>query len=765
MSNESFKDLLQCKLAKLEQELVQAHLQVLGFLGASQNSFLDSPVPNEHESSVGGHIEALGEELADVRWESPMRDGSLMQVAEAGDRIMKKSTFENSDGGLQHQGCGASEGPRITTVTCASRATASAGDIIRQAQLEHLALRPAWHQARFSSKKSNRRGGLKSNLSMALSAIDRSKRGDDLVSNPTTHARADEGSKSKCIINPFHKGWLAWEMFGLVLLVHDIVFVPMQVFEIPPNAPMEALQWLTMLYWTLAFFLTFFVSFQPASQVALITNHKEICLHYLKGWFFLDLMLVASDWAGFAIELIVHTDSSSLRSSRMARLARLGRLFRTIRLLRMMRIGEILQRIEAFIDSEYLSIVFLIICNFIAILFLAHVAACFWFGIGSHDTGKSWLHPLRLEVASVSEQYMYSFGWALSTLLGTTVTHAYPESEVEYVVALAILIMGTIAVSLVFSSTTAALTRLQQLKSSERDATYKLKKFLRQSFVSSALEARVLRYVDIARNVHAKRISSEHVVLLHLLSGPLRLELELEIHAPLMIEHSFFNLYYLTNQVAMSEICLRGLGSVLLSRHDCLFRTFADSHHMYFLEGGVLVYRRAKGARRTRCRVKMQKGSNFCEPVLWLCWIHRGDMKALIESQIVTLNAVSFVEITESHHDIFTYGCEYAHTYLRQMRDSVAQDGYVWDVPSEIVYQEKYSDGEERSQYPGYAKILMEAEEVGAGLMDFQSDSDSEDERMLAEKLVVAHNLKTSKADMQNIGMTSDQKPFGLKSE
>mmetsp|Transcript_93338 Transcript_93338/g.170944 ORF Transcript_93338/g.170944 Transcript_93338/m.170944 type:complete len:95 (+) Transcript_93338:2-286(+) len=67
-----------------------------------------------------------------------------------------------------------------------------------------------------------------------------------------------------------------------------------------------------------------------------------------------------------------------------------------------------------------------------------------------------------------------------------------------------------------------------------------------------------------------------------------------------------------------------------------------------------------------------------------------------------------------------------------RLNDLVLQGKYVWDLPPEMMYPERLSAwGINDSLEQEMVEMLKEAEHVSAELMDDQSDSDSEDERVL----------------------------------
>jgi hypothetical protein len=49
---------------------------------------------------------------------------------------------------------------------------------------------------------------------------------------------------------PSSKARVAWDFLGLILIITDLITLPLQVFERPPTMGSEALNWTSLLYWT-----------------------------------------------------------------------------------------------------------------------------------------------------------------------------------------------------------------------------------------------------------------------------------------------------------------------------------------------------------------------------------------------------------------------------------------------------------------------------------------------------------------------------------
>ena len=70
--------------------------------------------------------------------------------------------------------------------------------------------------------------------------------------------------------------------------------------------------------------LQFFISYYDSNQ-DLVTNRKLIAIHYIKSWFFLDLIAL------LPFNYMIESSESSKDYSSLARLSRLPRLYRLVK--------------------------------------------------------------------------------------------------------------------------------------------------------------------------------------------------------------------------------------------------------------------------------------------------------------------------------------------------------------------------------------------------------------------------------------------------
>lgn len=310
------------------------------------------------------------------------------------------------------------------------------------------------------------------------------------------------------------------------------------------------------------------------------------------------------------------------------------------------------------------------------------------------------------------------------------------------------ILLAMVSFSTFVSGITASVTRLRALKSDAIAQHFLLRKFLKENSISWDLSARITRYVDFAVEWHRRRTSQDKVHLLRYLTGPLGVELLRELYEPHMAPHDFFHHYGGLNKVAMRQLCYTGVTKQLYSKGDLLFENFSESHEMFFLISGTLVYHRPKGVgwmpskpdndsqhcdiltdiltsrivRRRRFLI-VHKESWFCEGSLWVHWVHPGTMVTMLESELLLLDSEKFRYVTSQHFDVFNDSRRYAQCFLQDLEAVREHGGCTWDLPASYFVSQ-------RDQIVGASGDLLEfhAADYVEAYLQGDSDSDSDDD-------------------------------------
>lgn len=166
-------------------------------------------------------------------------------------------------------------------------------------------------------------------------------------------------------------------------------------------------------------------------------------------------------------------------------------------------------------------------------------------------------------------------------------------------------------------------------------------------------------------------------------------------YAPLLMRHTFFRALAEVDSEAMQEICNGAVHQVALSRGDILFAEALDSRLMFFVLRGKLWYTLHKRqftngstlesddgpmAPYVPERKTLNEGEWCCEASLWADWTHLGTLRTESMSEVLTINAQHFAEITLARRKVRQSAARYGRAYVERLNEH-SKLGKVTDVP------------------------------------------------------------------------------------
>lgn len=483
---------------------------------------------------------------------------------------------------------------------------------------------------------------------------------------------------------------LGLEMAGVPILAYDLVFLPMQVFELPSTCFTDTMRWVTMLYWTLDLLATFTVAYHTHDG-KLVTNRKRIAMNYLCSTFVLDLCVVGIDWLLLAADSVESGAFETMGIGRIGKLLRVLRIFRVLRLLRLRKLRQIAIIVQDRIDSEYLSIICNICKNLACIIAGSHFVACLWFWVGTRKVVgyTNWVATYITDSRGWEYQYLTSLHWVVCQFTPGGMS-VQATNVPERIFSIGMLLCAMLVFSMFVSSTTGAVMALQQLGSKNNRQLWLVRKFFRQNALSRDLQVRITRYVNVVLLPRQEHVQLKDVSVLSHLSTPLHVELQTELHMPNMTIHPFFDWFSRTSLPVLRRLCCVAVTRTSLSKGDVLFAVGQKASEMFFPVAGHLVY---TPKRQTHLQIDVVKGDWCCEAILWCPWVHHGVLHAKIESELIGLGAQKFREVVTEHYIDVAYAQTYGLAFIKALNEAAKEaeatgQGYVSDLSSSLLESE-----------------------------------------------------------------------------
>lgn len=510
------------------------------------------------------------------------------------------------------------------------------------------------------------------------------------------------------VLDPTSPKRVWWDLLGIFLLSYDMIFIPLTVFDVQAATFFVIGQYVTLSFWILDVPASFLVGYPSSGVVEM--NLGMIARRYLKTYFFMDVLLVSLDVA--TIILLNSGADGGARGADSGGLTRFFKSYRAVRIVRGLRLlrlwklpmtfSHLQETLQSFFQSEAILSILAIAKLTISILALNHFVACMWYGICTfYDDEESWLNEPIFEGASVAYLYSTSLHWSLTQFTPASM-EVYPKNATQRFFCVIVIIFALITFSSFVSSITTAMAKIGSLNSEQAKKMGVLQRYFRSNQIPVNLCVRVRRHLDHEVVRHQQCIQERDVELLHLLSEPLRIELHYEVHGPVLRMHNFFKLYDEQCGSVMRRVCHTAVDQQALSRGDTLFTRGERAEKMFFLKTGRLKYLDTKNKYH-----KIYEGQWISEPVMWMQWVHHGEVRSDTESVLVRLDATRFMRAACQNQATLGNPSQYAMLFVAHLNTMSAEemtdlrvDAFDVEWATDIAFTD-LETGEYSTQLPG----------------------------------------------------------------
>ncbi|XP_076642283.1 voltage-gated inwardly rectifying potassium channel KCNH6-like isoform X3 [Halictus rubicundus] len=237
------------------------------------------------------------------------------------------------------------------------------------------------------------------------------------------------------------------------------------------------------------------------SNEEVVSHPAKIAVHYLKGWFFIDLV------AAIPFDLFLvgsNTDELGLDKDETTTL--MG-LLKTARLLRLVRVARKIDRY-----SEYGAAVLLLLMATFALI--AHWLACIWYAIGhaerpmleskvgwidilANDTHQFYYHN-NTGGPTIRSLYITALYFTFSSLTSVGFGNVAPNTDTEKIFTIAVMLIGSLMYASIFGNVSAIIQRLYSGTTRYHTQMLRVREFIRFHQIPNPLRHRLEEYFQHA---------------------------------------------------------------------------------------------------------------------------------------------------------------------------------------------------------------------------------------------------------------------------
>eukprot|EP00421_Protoceratium_reticulatum_P005099 CAMPEP_0168365630 /NCGR_PEP_ID=MMETSP0228-20121227/4816_1 /TAXON_ID=133427 /ORGANISM="Protoceratium reticulatum, Strain CCCM 535 (=CCMP 1889)" /LENGTH=733 /DNA_ID=CAMNT_0008378415 /DNA_START=13 /DNA_END=2214 /DNA_ORIENTATION=+ len=442
------------------------------------------------------------------------------------------------------------------------------------------------------------------------------------------------------VAKPNSRRSVTWDVACFVVLGWDVLFLPLQAFDMPQEGLILVVEVLTASFWMLDIVSTFFTGYHKESLVEM--RMSEIAKRYAGSWLLFDVVIVSMDW------VLVALRANFFGLGNIAKVARMARLLRLIRLIRILKVMALLANITELLHSESVLTVLGVVRITVGIVVVNHVIGCAWYAIGSWDMGEStWVKTYEAEFlfregrkADSLTLYSTSLHWSLTQFTPASM-EVVPCNVMERVFAILVIIFALVSFSSFLSSMTSAMTHLRQLNHERSRQQEYVRRYMVENKITMDLGNRIYRFLKQQQHEVKSRIHEDDIVSLKMMPTTLQVQLHTQVYMPILISHPGFWSCHHVDESCSERVCHTAMSEHSLQAGQELFTRGTKGEKMYFVRSGCFDYY-LRGPHSGPCT--LSDGDYMCEMVLWVLWEHRGRLTATTTCEVVALDPTRFAE-------------------------------------------------------------------------------------------------------------------------
>eukprot|EP00928_Gymnodinium_smaydae_P029580 TRINITY_DN22238_c0_g1_i1.p1 TRINITY_DN22238_c0_g1~~TRINITY_DN22238_c0_g1_i1.p1 ORF type:complete len:700 (+),score=64.41 TRINITY_DN22238_c0_g1_i1:29-2101(+) len=483
-------------------------------------------------------------------------------------------------------------------------------------------------------------------------------------------------AQARLLIHPAGKFRIGWNIFGVCLILYDVLMTPLQVaFALPHTAFFSVVEYMGTSFWLADMLVSFRLAYYDGPSLVLCPS--RIARRYARTWLGVDLSLVLLE--------ILTLVGERVYGGTVLRMTRAVRVLRCVRVTRAARMQWLLLKFEDVIATDLLMLVWVLVKMTIGLLIAIHISTCGWYLIG-RLTPDGWtttwyehLDESRRPDSfphDVIFWYTASARWMLAQLNGKTdddVRRNMPEMAYTSVIAV---VFPVIVMALFISSITQTLGRLGATAEEGARRRKLVCKFLEAHKIEGKLVSEVKRSVASALSEEDfDQDMSVEAEVVDLLPKHLQGDLLFQIRSPLICMHPIFLQLKSAYPRALRHICLHGFQHVSAHRNEKLFQRGDSCDTMFFLSQGKMHYVQGDDFDAgfeaddgdLEIGEMLSRGIWLCEPALFVDWTNCGTLEAAASSSLLSLTADALERTLRDYKAALKLVAAYAHRLAKEL--------------------------------------------------------------------------------------------------